>query len=53
MIFYLPIHNLRGLLSMASEGEVMRYTVYTQKNCAVSKVNKQFISHLTLGTMYT
>jgi hypothetical protein len=23
------------------------YTGYTQKNCAVSKVNKKFISHLT------
>jgi len=26
---------------------VRNYTGYTQKNCAVSKVNKKFISHLT------
>jgi len=28
-------------------GKRFTYTGYTQKNCAVSKVNKKFISHLT------
>ena len=27
--------------------DINYYTGYTQKNCAVSKVNKKFISHLT------
>ena len=27
--------------------DIMQYTGYTQKSCAVSKVNKKFISHLT------
>jgi hypothetical protein len=36
--FYLAIHTLSSVLS---------YTGYTQKNGAVSKVNKKFISHLT------
>jgi hypothetical protein len=26
---------------------LIRYTAYAQKNCAISKVNKKFISHLT------
>jgi len=28
-------------------GDVYTYKGYTQKNCAVLKVNKKFISHLT------
>jgi len=28
-------------------GYAYRYTGYTQKNCAVSKVNKKYISHPT------
>jgi len=41
-----------GLLKEAQEYEshysqICPYTGYTQKNCAVSKLNKKFISHLT------
>jgi hypothetical protein len=34
-------------IRMKLEAGTLRYTEYTQKNGAISKVNKKFISHLT------
>ena len=35
------------MLNKCQGQEIFNYTGYTQKNGAVSKVNKKFISHLT------